>query len=158
MLPGATSSIGQGINNSGKVVGFSDINNLAIATVWDGTTPTALAMLAGGVASYASSINSSGEVAGYTQFLDGTYEATVWDDGVAIALGMLPGDSNSLALAINDAGEIAGWSFGPGPTHATLWVDPVLQTPLPAALPLFASGLVGLGLLGWRRKRKVAAN
>ena len=26
--------------------------------------------------------------------------------------------------------------------------------PLPAALPLFASGLGGLGLLGWRRKRK----
>ena len=25
--------------------------------------------------------------------------------------------------------------------------------PLPAALPLFASGLVGLGLLGWRRKK-----
>ena len=25
---------------------------------------------------------------------------------------------------------------------------------LPAALPLFVSGLVGLGLLGWRRKRK----
>jgi len=30
-------------------------------------------------------------------------------------------------------------------------------TPLPAALPLFASGLGGLGLLGWRRKRKKAA-
>jgi hypothetical protein len=29
--------------------------------------------------------------------------------------------------------------------------------PLPAALPLFATGLVGLGLLGWRRKRKAAA-
>jgi hypothetical protein len=28
-------------------------------------------------------------------------------------------------------------------------------TPLPAALPLFATGLGGLGLLGWRRKRKV---
>lgn len=27
-------------------------------------------------------------------------------------------------------------------------------TPLPAALPLFASGLGGLGLLGWRRKKK----
>jgi hypothetical protein len=26
-------------------------------------------------------------------------------------------------------------------------------TPIPAALPLFASGLAGLGLLGWRRKR-----
>jgi len=31
------------------------------------------------------------------------------------------------------------------------------QTPLPAALPLFATGLAGLGLLGWRRKRKAQA-
>jgi hypothetical protein len=30
-------------------------------------------------------------------------------------------------------------------------------TPLPAALPLFATGLGALGLLGWRRKRKAAA-
>jgi hypothetical protein len=29
--------------------------------------------------------------------------------------------------------------------------------PLPAALPLFASGLVELLLLGWRRKRKANA-
>ncbi len=29
-------------------------------------------------------------------------------------------------------------------------------TPLPAALPLFATGLGALGLLGWRRKRKAA--
>ena len=28
------------------------------------------------------------------------------------------------------------------------------QVPLPATLPLFASGLIGLGLLGWRRKKK----
>jgi hypothetical protein len=33
----------------------------------------------------------------------------------------------------------------------------VPATPLPAALPLFATGLGGLGLLGWRRKRKAAA-
>ena len=30
-------------------------------------------------------------------------------------------------------------------------------TPIPAALPLFASGLGALGLLGWRRKRKAQA-
>jgi hypothetical protein len=28
------------------------------------------------------------------------------------------------------------------------------ETPLPAALPLFATGIGALGLLGWRRKRK----
>jgi hypothetical protein len=36
----------------------------------------------------------------------------------------------------------------------------VSATPLPAALPLFATGLGALGLLGWRRKRntKLASN
>jgi hypothetical protein len=29
--------------------------------------------------------------------------------------------------------------------------------PLPATLPLFATGIGGLGLLGWRRKRKAQA-
>jgi hypothetical protein len=32
-----------------------------------------------------------------------------------------------------------------------------VATPIPAALPLFATGIGGLGLLGWRRKRKVQA-
>ena len=32
-----------------------------------------------------------------------------------------------------------------------------VNTPLPAALPLFAAGLGALGLLGWRRKRKAQA-
>jgi hypothetical protein len=32
----------------------------------------------------------------------------------------------------------------------------VNETPVPAAFPLFATGLGGLGLLGWRRKRKQA--
>ena len=36
-------------------------------------------------------------------------------------------------------------------------LSPVSETPLPAALPLFATGLGAMGLLGWRRKRKVAA-
>ena len=32
-----------------------------------------------------------------------------------------------------------------------------IETPLPAALPLFATGLGALGLLSWRRKRKTQA-
>ena len=35
--------------------------------------------------------------------------------------------------------------------------NPASATPLPAAFPLFATGLGALGLLGWRRKRKNAA-
>ena len=38
------------------------------------------------------------------------------------------------------------------------WTSPIANaTPLPAAGPLFATGLGALGLLGWRRKKKSAA-
>jgi hypothetical protein len=36
-------------------------------------------------------------------------------------------------------------------------IGTVGSTPLPAALPLFATGLGAIGLFGWRRKRKCAA-
>jgi hypothetical protein len=39
----------------------------------------------------------------------------------------------------------------------TITLETTSATPLPAALPLFATGLGGLGLLGWRRKRKAQA-
>lgn len=51
----------------------------------------------------------------------------------------LPAD---LEVGVNDVLE------GPGTSVAT---------PLPAGLPLFATGLGALGLLGWRRKRKDSA-
>ena len=35
-------------------------------------------------------------------------------------------------------------------------ISPII-TPLPTTLPLFASGLVGLVLLGWRRKKRIDA-
>jgi hypothetical protein len=41
--------------------------------------------------------------------------------------------------------------FGGGEIRA-----PLVPVPLPSALPLFATGLAGLGLLGWRRKKKAA--
>jgi hypothetical protein len=51
-------------------------------------------------------------------------------------------------------------SFNPG-TFTTIDYDNltfgVSATPLPAALPLFTTGLGALGLLGWRRKRKTQA-
>ena len=46
------------------------------------------------------------------------------------------------------------WGFSGGSTDTVL--TPA-ATPVPAALPLFATGLGALGLLGWRRKKKVAA-
>jgi hypothetical protein len=71
-----------------------------------------------------------------------------------------------LSTSIGPVTNISTFTSGtPFPTSAGLLVlnlagdatFTAVVTPLPDALPLFASGLVGLGLLGWRRKRKAAA-
>lgn len=49
-------------------------------------------------------------------------------------------------------------ALGIGILDSKFTVVPLPQTPLPGALPLFASGLGALGLLGWRRKWKVRAS
>jgi hypothetical protein len=49
----------------------------------------------------------------------------------------------SSASGVNVTGEAIPIAFSP--------------TPLPAALPLFATGLGAMGLIGWRRKRKARA-
>jgi hypothetical protein len=55
-----------------------------------------------------------------------------------------------------NAGQMAGTATGRSLTQAFSGATPP-AIPLPATLPLFATGLIGLGLLGWRRKRKAAA-
>jgi hypothetical protein len=73
---------------------------------------------------------------------------------IQLDLLLSPGTSNTEISALIDptftTGAAGGhFVFSPGVLAAT--------TPLPAALPLFASGLGVLGLVGWRKKRKVAA-
>jgi hypothetical protein len=48
-------------------------------------------------------------------------------------------------VAFDDPVMVGDWSVTAGS-----------PTPVPAALPLFATGLGAMGLLGWRRKRKAA--
>lgn len=57
------------------------------------------------------------------------------------------GGSNSV-ITFFTVSEIEAFTIAP---------DLSAATPLPAALPLFVSGLGALGLLGWRRKKKTVA-
>jgi len=50
---------------------------------------------------------------------------------------------------------LGGWIGNLSVTYT--FNPPGSVVPLPAALPLFATGLGALGLLGWRRKKKAAA-
>jgi hypothetical protein len=66
----------------------------------------------------------------------------------------VPPPTNFYNLSFQGIGEV---------NSGTIWflddvsLTPTLATPVPAALPLFATGLGALGLLGWRRKRKSTA-
>jgi len=53
-------------------------------------------------------------------------------------------------------GESVVRTGGAGTVYGDL-TGSITPTPLPAALPLFATGIGALGLLGWRRKRKAQA-
>jgi hypothetical protein len=68
----------------------------------------------------------------------GTQDVTV---AMTEALSGLNGASALYVLAITPLGN------GPFTSQVA-----VLATPIPAALPLFASGLLGLGALGWKRR------
>ena len=68
--------------------------------------------------------------------------------------------NSGIALSFEDllAGQRSDFDYNDFQAVITGAVDPPGgSTPLPATLPLFATGLGGLGLLGWRRKRKAQA-
>ena len=76
--------------------------------------------------------------------------------------GSLPGPAD-VFIEISNNGTIFDsginfWCAGVGCNDDNGTPAVWTETPLPAALPLFATGLGGLGLLGWRRKRKPKAN
>ena len=67
-------------------------------------------------------------------------------------------DSNGILTA----GTLYNWEQGPHSSDTVVrsysnltGTGTVIVTPIPGALPLFATGLGVLGLLGWRRKRKL---
>jgi hypothetical protein len=110
-----------------------------------------------GLSFYQVGDNTTGVVAKVDVFTGGLFNSTVDILGFNTFnipdLVDLTGFSNVTSIRIyniTDPGGL-GWdnfSFTAGEVSAA--------TPLPAALPLFVTGLGGLGLLHWRRKKKAA--
>jgi len=99
-------------------------------------------------------LSSSGDPLEHTVFGTSNYFGLLLASGIIgiiTPLTSLTCDLNCLVNPVN-LGNLGGGV----PLDYQFPLDFVV-TPLPAALPLFATGLGALGLLGWRRKRKVAA-
>ena len=121
-------SVALGINDSGKVVGGSNLNGV----LWNNGVASALVPLdpttnpGGQAGGQAYSINSSGQIVGMSLFM-GNWHATLWDNGVPSDLGTLGNGNTSQANSINNSGQVVGWSTseGVGMIHATLWSNGV---------------------------------
>ena len=129
-LSGANVSGAVGINDSGIVVGYSNIKgqpstNFA-AVEWSSKgTISELGALSGGESSAAFEINSAGEISGDSFLWSGNVMATSWANKKIKNLGSLARAIFTAGLDINDDGEIVGESvFTYGPpfqSHAFLW-------------------------------------
>ena len=123
-LPGLPSSLANGINDSGAIVGFAFTKDFlsSRAFVWhEGSGMQPLADL-GGSASLAQSINASGTIVGWADDAIGAIHAVRWDASGQIT-DLNPPGAVSQALGINDKGDIVGWVFAAGASaaHAWLW-------------------------------------
>jgi probable HAF family extracellular repeat protein len=130
-----------GINNLGQIVGVIGGNN---GFLFSNGTYTTIAV-PGATWTEASAINNLGQIVGSYQDSSGTH-GFLLSNGIFTTIDGPMGTYIAL-LGINDFDQIVGqYQYTP--------YTPPSPTPLPATLPLFATGLGALGLLGWRRKRK----
>lgn len=81
----------------------------------------------------------------------------LWDesDGASSASRISPNNGLENNLGSNSF-QILGYAAAPSTVIASVVLDTptVGATPLPGALPLFATGLGALGLIGWRKRKK----
>ena len=135
-------------NGGGTVAGVVILNNTDTAA----TSVTVTFNMAGfGIGEYvgAPSFNTFTVVSGQITsalFLD-FGAANTAPVVTCCSLRLSAGSSNLTGLANNPVDLAESGNTG-------LTFTPVSAVPLPAALPLFVTGLGVLGLLGWRRKRK----
>lgn len=80
-------------------------------------------------------------------------------DGVgSIQSFVVPTFANALILGVVDSFSFSGppgyFNDNSGTLEASFSIEGLSAVPVPAALPLFGTGLVLMGFLGWRKKRR----
>jgi len=107
---GGASSLAEGINDFGDVVGFSTTaGGLQHAFLYSGGSMIDLGTLGGSV-SLANSVNNAGQVVGWSSIKGGTnHHAFLYSGGKMADLGTL-GGFYSTATGINTSGQIVGFS------------------------------------------------
>ena len=148
LLPANLNSQATGVNNMGTVVGFYQTDAAGDDSAFEDNGGTITSFLVpGSTSTQALGINDLGEIVG--DYILGGQMFGFLDDGGAFSMINPYGATASTANGINDNGTIVG--FYTNASGSTIGF--VTPAPEPASLALFGSGLLGLGMVGWRRRR-----
>jgi len=143
---GPLTTAGAGGSNPALTTGqISEIGSLMLNGLSSDTNSSAATQLAIWMLEYGSEFSYSGVSSAVTT-LALTYESNVMPGGEWYC----PNCTVTLLSSLGD--QSLGYALLPAEGGGTL-----PAVPLPATLPLFATGLGALGLLGWRRKQKATA-
>jgi hypothetical protein len=165
--PDVTFSVATPFNFSGTGVTRSTwLGSSGAFGITENTAGTLAGLMSNGT------ISTLVEFTGFVSVTNGETFTVTHDDGLTLIIGGLDlgfnaGPTSPTTTTATYTGPTGNFAFtlvygeccgGP----AVLQVDLPFQsveraTPLPGALPLMASGLGGLGLLGWRRKKRKGA-
>jgi probable HAF family extracellular repeat protein len=161
---GGLHSYANSVNDSGLVVGASDISgpsgSMLHASKWDGNGAVDLGTL-GGTQSWAQDVNSSGQVVGWSYIADSSLQhATLWEGEIAIDLNIFltaeavsTGWYLAFATGINDNGQIAGTAINSITGQYDAYRLTVSSVPEPK---IYALILAGLGALAFLMRRAQA--
>lgn len=140
----------QDINNMGVMVGDASTLTARHAFMFANGSLSDLGTL-GGANSRALALNELGQIVGTSDSLFGQH-AFLFESGTMRDLNSLIDPSTGWTLIeasdINESGQIVGWGIRDGQTRAFL----LTTVPIPAAVWLLASGLIGF--FGFARKHK----
>lgn len=156
-MPNATTTTAIGINNANQVVGtYKDSSNSYHGFLFDGTGYTSIDM-PGATKTEALGINNNGQVVGYyvdSNLLTHGYIFDIFSQAFTTLDIPELGSYGTRVFDINDNGLLVGGYFDMNGFHYGFTATMV---PIPPALLLFGSGLLGLFGMTHTRKRRVQA-
>jgi probable HAF family extracellular repeat protein len=114
-VPGASVTLGHGINDNDEVTGIGYLASSTSAFYWSRQTGIVVMQTLGGAIGAGLDINLAGAIVGWSSTASEQTHAALWSNYASVPqdLGTLPGGTISYAYGINSSEQVVGFSTVP---------------------------------------------